>query len=88
MVALTIPSDYHLGPKHQSIDEWSTFVQSCKNRHGNFVMIAKIAYLINISFLYQSAWPDVITQDLTSDHEFIVLACDGKTAVYSCAKLT
>ncbi|XP_028405712.1 probable protein phosphatase 2C T23F11.1 isoform X2 [Dendronephthya gigantea] len=24
-----------------------------------------------------TAWPDVIIRDLTSDHEFIVLACDG-----------
>jgi hypothetical protein len=48
------------------------------NDHGNFMSVVRITNLINILFLYQSAWPDVIIQDLTSDHEFIVLACDGK----------
>lgn len=31
--------------------------------------------------LYLLAWPDVIVQDLTSEHEFIVLACDGKIKI-------
>lgn len=52
------------------------------NDHGNFMSVVRITNLINILFLYQSAWPDVIIQDLTSDHEFIVLACDGKIIYY------
>lgn len=28
-------------------------------------------------FFFHLAYPDVIVKDLTPDHEFIVLACDG-----------
>lgn len=29
--------------------------------------------------LYSLAMPDVITKDITPDHEFIILACDGES---------
>ena len=43
-------------------------------KNSNILVIYKLG-----CFLFTLAMPDVITKDVTPDHEFIVLACDGES---------
>lgn len=40
---------------------------------------SNILVIYKLGFLFTLAMPDVITKDVTPDHEFIVLACDGES---------
>ena len=39
-------------------------------------MILRV-YNLNMKFFLFTAYPDVVEEELTPDHEFVLLACDG-----------